>query len=409
MLPGISFGNVDSIIDAVLRFIALEARVSPSLAQRILKQPFRFFFYSWINQGCPACVVRSSKQFWYKVEGFRPRGESIQFLKYVRSILKLISELTFGRKTFCVGARDKRWVAENYGGQAARIDFAGSPDWIVCRGQALRERLYESLKSSLMSSEGARALATAMPEDLFEGTLLRIRLFLKIIHTDQSKVICSEDLIENTSSACLVLVALERQWKFIYKEHAVPMFLFKDHFSWEYAKLSSTVLIAENYGEHICDEELRGKSLYLKRNRKCRFQYDPQGKVLVCLPFISSTAWLSGYEWTRDMGFYESDLMEIRELIEKWSAREELLVRHHPYKSKGIPPESYPRETYDGAGVREVVFIGWTQGLFECLDAGVPARVLLLRPMRSLNETGQKYFSWLHDKGLLHWHPESLS
>lgn len=403
MIQELSFCNSNVIIDFILKFIALEAGLSVSTTQCILRQVFRLFFHSWIGQGCPVRVVRSSKQFWYNVEGYEPRGELIQLVKYLRALFKLVAGLIFGRKVLCVGARDKRWVADYYGREAARIDFAGSPDWLVRRNDNLRGRLVEFLKSNLLAPDAANAVAIAMPEDLLEGTLFRLRLFLKLVPRDKSKQICSEDLIENSSSACLVVIALERQWQFIYKEHAVPMFVFKDHFSWEYLGLASAVLIAEDYAEHICDDELRAKCFYSKRIRKCRFEHDPKGKVLVCLPFISDKAWLAGDQWTRDMGFDESDLPEISKLIEALSANEEIEVRHHPRKSKGISVKHLPRETYGGGGVKEVLFVGWTQGLFECLDAGVPARVLLPRPMVGLNKTGQKYFSSLQDRGLVQW------
>lgn len=397
----IALDKANAIVDRVLEFVALEAGVSVPTTQCVLRQVFRFFFYSWINQGCPVRVIRSSKRFWYNVEGYEPRRELIQFFKYLRVLLKLIAGLILCRKVFCVGARDKRWVEENYGPKASRIDFAGSPDWIVHRSPRLRVKLAEFIMAGLLAPEAAHAVATTLPEDLLEGTLFRLRLFLKMIRSDSSKQVCSEDLIENSSSACLVVVAIERQWEFIYKEHAVPMFIFRDHWSWDYLKVASNVILSEDYREHICEEELLRKSLYSPKNRKCRFTHDPDGKVLVCLPFIFGISWAGTEAWSKDTLFYESDLRGICRIIDSLARRENLLVRHHPLRSRGVSLENFPLETYDGSLVKEVIFIGWTQGLFECLGAGVPARILLMRPLKSLTATGERYFNCLKSRGLL--------
>jgi hypothetical protein len=400
----ISIKTSDILIALVTDFIAHEARLQAHSSHKLLSHILRLFFCSWITQGLPKTSVRSSKHFWYLVEGFHPRHEFVQCLKWIKGILAFFIGLLLNKKAFCVGARDKKWVADFYQNQAARIEFSGGPNWLITRDNALRARLHKFLVTGDISSEEADSVTTALPEDLLEGTLLQIRLFLRIVPKSTRKEICSEDLIENSSSACLVLVAVEKGWRFLYKEHAVPMFLFKDHFSWDYVAVASRVALAEDYAQHICDEDLKKKGFYFKRNRTCRFTHDPTGRVLVCLPFISRVGWLSGEEWTQDMGFRESDLEKIRSLIDSWPVDEPIWVRHHPRKSKGIPPESFPPETYDGSGVKAVVFIGWTQGLFECLDAGVPARILLLRPMPSLNETGQNYFRWLQQNGYLTWH-----
>jgi hypothetical protein len=400
----ISFGLSNIIIDLIIKFIAFETRLQVHRSQKVLANNFRLFFHSWINQGFPKNSVRSSKRFWYNVEGFHPRTEFVQCLKWLKGVLSLFSGLLINKMAFCVGARDKKWVADFYRNQAARVEFGGGPDWLITRDNALRARLRKFLVIGDISPEEADLVTTVLPEDLLEGIYFQIRFFLRIVPKSTKKEICSEDLVENSSSACLVLVALERGWIFLYKEHAVPMFLFKNHFSWAYAAVASRVALAEDYGRHICDEDLKKKGFYFKRNRTCRFTHDPTGRVLVCLPFISRIDWLSGEAWTQDMGFREPDLKKIRLLIDSWPVNEPIWVKHHPLKSKGISPESFPPETYDGSGVKAVVFLGWTQGLFECLGAGVPARILLLRPMSSLNETGQNYFRWLQRNGFLAWH-----
>lgn len=397
----ISFKTADAVIDAITGFIAKETGLCASRSQTVLRQVFRFFIHSWIGRGLSVSRVRSSKAYWFDIDGFEPRGEFVDLLKWSRGILRAFIGFLLRWNIFCVGARDKEWVREFYRGKAVRVDFPGGPEFFVRRDEVLRERLRDELCWSGLSPEDAMALATVLPEDLLEGTLFRLRLFLKIVPIGVQSEICSEDLIENSSSACLVLVALQRGWRFTYKEHAVPMFIFKDHSSWEYIGVSSRVVLTEDYADHISDDELRSKCFYSKKNRRCRFKYDPKGRVLLCLPFISRIAWLAGDGWAQDMGFYENDLKGICELIERWPDSEKPLVRHHPKRSKGIPDESFPPETYDGSAVREVIFVGWTQGLFECLDAGVPARVLLPRPMRSLSETGQSYFRWLKGKGVL--------
>jgi hypothetical protein len=214
--------------------------------------------------------------------------------------------------------------------------------------------------------------------------------------------VCSEDLIENTTSACLVAVALQLGWQFIYKEHTVPLFIFRNHHCWNYLKVASRVVLTEDYTDYICEKELREKCLYSPKNRTCRFEYDPNGKRLLCLPFFcTENSWLTGEQYIEGVVFRESDLGEIRDLIRKWSERGDLLVKHHPSRMRDLPIDKLPPETYDRSAVREVLFLGWTQGLFECIEAGIPAKIVLMRPMESLTETGRKYSSHLQERGFL--------
>ncbi len=395
-------------IDSVVKFIALETGLDVVITQHVLRQVVRLFFSSWINRGCPSEVVRSSKQYWFTVESFKPKGEFTQLIRWLRGLLKLVAGLACRRLVFCVGARDKKWVKEFYSNRAARVDFPGSPDWLLKRSEALRYRLEGFLTSVDIAVEDARAVATVLPEELLEGSLFRIRLFQKLLPISSKNQICSEDLIENPTSACLVAVALEKKWEFIYKEHTVPMFVFRGHFSWDYLKVASRVILTEDYTPYICEQELREKSLYSRKNRTCRFRYAPTGKLLVCLPFIpAATSWLSCEDWIEEAKIRESDLGKIWELIEMCSKHEEVFVKHHPMTSRGVPIESFPAETYDGSAVKGVVFINWSQGLFECLDAGVPARIVFLRPMNSLTDTGKQYFKALEEKGLISWNLKS--
>jgi hypothetical protein len=76
-----------------------------------------------------------------------------------------------------------------------------------------------------------------------------------------------------------------------------------------------------------------------------------------------------------------------------------ILLRHHPRKNKNVSLDKLPRETYHDSDVREVIFIGWTQGLFECLAAGVPSKVAFWRDLTSLSETGRRYISCLDKNG----------
>ncbi len=239
--------------------------------------------------------------------------------------------------------------------------------------------------------------------------MFKIRFFGVIIPTGEDRDVCSEDLIENISSSCFVAVALEKGWKFTYKEHAVPMLIFRDHFSWDYAKIAAQIVLTENYLDFIGDEEIRKKCIYWPKKRVCHFLYDPQGPKLLCLPFIARAPWWGVAEWGNDINFVDSNTHEVRALVDRISSREHILLRHHPAQKKGSRVHSLHPQSFAGEAISEVVFVGWTQGLFECLNNRVPAQIVLPRQFMSLTESGREYVQLLEQKSLVKFPNASAS
>jgi hypothetical protein len=262
----------------------------------------------------------------------------------------------------------------------------------------LRERLWAWLVQSGLRPAAARALATALPEDLFEGSIFQVNLFMRLIPPNHDREICSEDLIENISSTCLVAVALERGWKFTFKEHAVPSLIFTDHPAWYYAKISSRIILTEDYIKYI-DREVRDKCLYLNTYRRSRFKFDPGGKRVLCLPFIFEKGWFGAEDYFKDTCFDRSDLGKIECIISQLLEQGDILIKYHPLHDVRIPLENLPRATFDDSAIKEAIFIGWTQGLYECMHAGIPARILLIRPLTTLTHLGKIYLGELERAG----------
>ncbi len=396
--------TVAQVIDLVVGFIASKAGLNAPKTQDVFREAFRLFFNSWINRGCPIKPIRDSKLFWFTVDGFRKKSEFRSLIKWFISLAKLWISLRY-RDIFCVGARDNDWVNQFYDYRAARIDFSGKPTFIVKRSEPLRAALRKHLLESGLLQINVESLCISLPEDLLEGCLFQLGLFLKMIPAQTGRDICSEDLIENINSACLVAVALQRGWQFTYKEHALPMLIFKDHFSVEYARVASRIILTEDYSEYISDEDIRKKCLYSAKTRPCRFRFDPNGSPVLCLPFISGMA--DGMHWTGDSGFVRDLRYDARHFSEVLRAVSfvnrggEALIKHHSCRSKGTSLENFPAETLAGAGVKEVVFVGWTQGFFECKDAGIPTRIILTRPLSSLTDSGRRYIEEFQRKGTI--------
>ncbi len=399
--------NVDVVVDRVTQFVAGETGLEISKAQPIFREIYRLFFNSWVNRGCLVEKVGCSKSFWFTVDGFKPRGAFTDLLKWLLSFINFAIAIVLRRKVFTCGARDKQWIESFYHGAAARIDFRGRPDFLVQRNEPLRERLKRHLLSLGMDADQAEAVKVVLPEDLLEGCIFQLKLFLSIVRLITRREICSEDFIENVSSACLVAATLRFGWEFTYKEHALPTLIFRNHISWEHARVASKVILTEDYERYISDESIRRKCVYSKKNRRCRFAYNPKGKRLLCMPFVSGFA--SGIHWTgdsdyvRDLRFDERDCDALWSVLKSLSQNEEILTRYHPCRCEGVSLSKFPMETFDDSGVREVVFVGWTQGFFECVDAGIPVRIILTRRFVGLSEGGTEYFDALEKRGLLEY------
>jgi hypothetical protein len=394
--------NVNQVVDLVVGFIASQAGLRKSVTQDVFREAFRLFFNSWINRGSVVEKIRDSKLFWFSVEEYRKKSETREFLKWFFAFVRLWIAILF-RDIICVGARDKIWVKHFYNGAAARVDFNSRPHLIMRRSDCLRGYLKEYLTKHQVSAGDAAALSVALPEDLLEGCLFEIGLFLRIIPPQNGREICSEDLIENISSAGAVAVALHRGWQFTYKEHALPTLIFKNHFSIDYARVASRVVLTEDYAAYISEKEIREKCIWSRKTRRCRFKFDPNGKRVLCLPFISGMAvgmhWTGDSEFVKDLRYDARHLNEIVRAVRFVKRGEEALIRHHPCRCKGVCLEDFPRETFDGSGVKEAVFVGWTQGFFECRDAGVPTRIILTRPLSSLTDLGNLYIEELQSRG----------
>jgi hypothetical protein len=399
--------DVNAVVDRVTQFIASETGLDVLKTRPIFCEIHRLFFNSWVNRGCRIDKVRCSKSFWFTVDGFKPRGELADLWKWMFSLLHFVMAILLRRKVFACGARDKQWVKSFYHGAAARIDFRGRPDFLVQRNEVLREGLKRHLLSLGMNAGQAEAVKVVLPEDLLEGCILQIKLFMIAVRFMGRNEICSEDFIENVSSACLVAATLRFGWEFTYKEHALPTLIFRNHISWEHARVASKVILTEDYEGYILDESIRRKCVYSKKTRNCRFTHDPQGKRLLCIPFVSGFA--SGMHWTgdsdyvRDLRFDERDRDVLRSVLKSLSQTEEILTRYHPCRCEGVSLSTFPTETFDGSGVKEVVFVGWTQGFFECLDAGIPARIILTRRFLGLSDGGNEYFHALEQRGVLEY------
>jgi hypothetical protein len=400
----IQLENADAIVDYILIFISSELRLSPKTTIPVFREIFRLFINSWIRRGKPLEKIRDSKSFWFNVDGFRKKSDFRCFLKWIFTFLKLSLAL-LQRKVLSVGARDKKWTQQFYKKAAYCIDFGGHPSLIINRSESLRFGLKKHLlKQGLLPTE-SEALSYSLPENLLEGCLFQINIFLNLISAESHGEICSEDLVENLSSACLVAATLHRGWKFTYKEHALPMLIFQRHFSEELARIASRVILTEDYSEFISDPVIQKKSVFSAKKRGCRFKFDPNGSRVLCFPFISGTAegshWTGEAEYVRDLRYSTHDREQLLEVFSTLNRQEKTLVKYHPLRSRAVSLAGFPAETYDGSGVREVFFVGWTQGLFECRQAGIPARLILTRPLHSLTDAGRSYIRQLENRGEL--------
>jgi len=399
--------TVNHVTDLVIRFIAIQTKINTATCQAVYGEIFRLFLNSWVNRGCKTEEIRCSKIYWFTVQGFKDRGEFASLIKWALSLIKFILAILFQKSVICCGTRDKSWVQSFYGRAAARIDFHGRPDFIVRRKDILRSHFQNYLVEENIHPDHSVALAKTLPEDLLEGCILLIKIFSALICATKPREICSEDLIENVSSACLVAATLRFGWEFTYKEHALPTLIFRNHISWEHARVASKVILTEDYERYIPDESIRRKCVYSKKNRRCLFAYNPKGKRLLCMPFVSGFA--SGIHWTgdsdyvRDLRFDERDCDALWSVLKSLSQNEEILTRYHPCRCEGVSLSKFPVETFDDSGVREVVFVGWTQGFFECVDAGIPVRIILTRRFVGLSEGGTEYFDALEKRGLLEY------
>lgn len=366
----------------------------------------QLFLNRWIRDGSPKIRLKVSRDYWCAVEGARLKNEVSQSLQWVFSVFRLWFYWSLGTRVICVGARDKRWVKDFFAGEAARVDFKGTPSLLTARRPDLRRALGRFLCEKGWEQEFVGSLVFSIPEDLFEGVVFTFSLFRGILASSERPEICSEDLIENVTSTVLVAHALQKGSAFSYKEHALPVLIFEDHFSWIYSRAASRVFLTENYGEFITDTVVRESAVFTPKNRATHFTFSERGARVICLPFIvSSSSWMGGYAWEKNLILNENELCGLANALKRLVLQENWEIKPHPKKSLGGRSVEeildIKQALYQGGPVREVVFIGWTQGLYECLQYKVPVRLLMPNGFNGLTDGGEKYVKNLEKKGLV--------